>query len=67
MSDHLSLSGSDFLAHERAGDLRSTAHETHGAPKPHGAPGQPGRMQRVRATIGRRLISFGSAVAGHHD
>jgi hypothetical protein len=67
MSDHLSLSGSDLLAHDRAGDLRSTAHETHGAPKAHGTPGHPGVVQRVRATLGRRLVSIGSAVAGHHD
>lgn len=67
MSDHLSLSGTDFLAHERVGDLRSTALETHGAPKPHGGSGQPGRVQRVRATLGRRLISIGSAVAGQHE
>ncbi len=68
MPDQLNINGTDFLAHERAGDLRSTAHELHGIPKPQGlAHAHGGRVQRVRATLGRRLISLGSAVAGHHD
>jgi hypothetical protein len=64
MPDQLNLNGTDFLAHERVGDLRSTATELHGVPKPHVHGDHPGRIGRVRASLGRRLISIGSAVAG---
>jgi hypothetical protein len=65
--DHLNLNGTDFLAHQRVGDLQSTAHEVHGLPKTRAdhAPGT--RIHRVRTSIGRRLISLGSAVAGHQE
>lgn len=65
MPDQLNLNGTDFLAHERVGDLRTTAHELHGVPKAHVDSAHGGRIHRVRASIGRRLISIGSAVAGH--
>jgi hypothetical protein len=67
MHDQLHLNATDFLAHERVGDLRSTAREVHGVPKADGDHGHPGRIHRVRATLGRRLVSLGSAVAGHHE
>jgi hypothetical protein len=67
MSDLLHYSGTDFLAHERIGDLRSTAHELHGLPKAEGRAGQHGRIHRVRTTVGRWLVSVGSAVSGHRE
>ena len=66
MPDQPHLNGTAFLAHERMGDLRLTALEIHGLPKPQGAPDQPGRIDRMRATLGRRLMSLGSTLAGHH-
>jgi hypothetical protein len=66
MPDQLSLSGADFLAHQRVGDLRSTAHELHGVPKPQGTHLQAGRIERVRTALGRRLVSLGGALPGHH-
>lgn len=66
MPDQLNLNGTDFLAHQRVGDLRSTATELHGVPKPQGEGDHPGRISRVRASLGRRLVSLGSTVAGQH-
>jgi hypothetical protein len=69
MIDQAQLSSTSFLAHDRVGELHLTAHEIHGPSKPHrvpGQPGQPGPVQRIRATVGRRLVSLGSTMAGHH-
>jgi hypothetical protein len=66
MIEQTQLNSTSFLAHDRVGELHHTAHEIHGLPKPHGVHGQAGRVHRIRATLGRRLISLGSTMAGHH-
>jgi hypothetical protein len=67
MPDHIPYTGTDFLVHERANGIRFAAHGLHGVPKHEDEAGHPGRLGRARATLGRRLISLGSAVAGHHE
>jgi hypothetical protein len=52
----------DHLVHDRIGDLYSTAAEVRSSRRP--ASDRAGLVTRTRATIGRRLISLGSAVAG---
>src|SRR5262245_36428746 len=73
MPDSLQLSAVDHLAHDRIHDLYATATETRGdahrgddlAPGDAGdSAGKPGLMARTRGTLGRGLISIGSAVAG---
>jgi hypothetical protein len=66
MPDQHLYNDTAYMAHERVHDLRAIAHELHALPKPEGGSCQPGRIGRVRATLGRRLISLGSAVAGQH-
>jgi len=63
MPDSLQLSAVDHLAHDRIHDLYSTAIETRtGARRI--TPDRPGLVTRTRGTLGRRLISLGSTVAG---
>ena len=57
MPDQFNINGTDFLAHERAmHPVRAPG--LHGAPKNEDEAGHPGRVGRVRATLGRRLISW---------
>jgi hypothetical protein len=67
MADQLPYTGTDFLVHERVSGIRSAVHGPHGVPHPEDQADQPGRVVRARAVLGRRLISLGSAVAGHHE
>jgi hypothetical protein len=64
MNEPLQLSGTDHIAHDRVAELRSTAHELHVVRRP--STGQAGLVTRTRGVLGRRLISLGSTVAGHH-
>jgi hypothetical protein len=50
------------LVSDRIHDLYATSAELRAGRKP--APGRTGFVTRTRSTIGRRLISIGSAVAG---
>ena len=63
MPDSLQLSAVDHLAHDRINDLYATATETRSAGRRIAAD-RPGLVTRTRGTLGRRLISLGSAVAG---
>ena len=64
MNEPLQLSGTDHIAYDRVAELRTLAHEVH-VPRrvamEHG-----GIVTRTRGVLGRRLISLGSTVAGHH-
>jgi hypothetical protein len=63
MQDSLQLSAVDHLAHDRISDLLTTASETRtDGRRP--ADDRPGLVTRTRLTLGRRLISIGSVVAG---
>jgi hypothetical protein len=64
MNEPLHLAGVDGFAHDRIADLHATAVETR-APRRIGA-GHAGLLTRTRTSLGRRLISLGSTVAGHH-
>ena len=63
MPDSLQLSAVDHLAHDRIADLLATASETRTDTR-RPSDERPGLVTRTRLTLGRRLISFGSAVAG---
>lgn len=65
MPDSLQLSAVDHLAHERIHDLHATALETRSGGRRIAAD-RPGLVTRTRWTLGRRLISLGSSVAGPH-
>jgi len=63
MNEPLRLSGTDMTNKDRLHELYATAAETHPArrtPSDH-----EGVVGRTRVTIGRRLVSLGSTVAGH--
>jgi hypothetical protein len=67
MYEPLQLNGTDHLAHDRVAELRTTAREVH---EPGGMPAaetrdRAGLIARTRGTVGRRLISLGTTVAGH--
>ncbi len=64
MYEPIHLSGVDNQAYDRIAELHSTAAETR-APRRTGSE-QPGLVSRTRSTLGRRLISIGSTVAGNH-
>ncbi len=64
MYEPLHLSGVDHLAHDRIAELHSVATEVR-APRRASA-NEPGLVTRTRHTLGRRLISIGTTVAGHH-
>ncbi len=51
-------------AHDRIHDLYAVASELHAAR--HGGAGRPGFLARTRLSLGRRLISIGSTLAGQH-
>ena len=64
MNEPLRLSGTDMTNSDRLNELYATAAETHVSrrmPSDH-----EGIVLRTRITIGRRLVSLGSTVAGHH-
>ena len=63
MPDSLQLSAVDHMAHDRIHDLYAIATETRSGDR-RITPDRPGLMTRTRSTVGRRLISLGSAVAG---
>ena len=63
MPDSLQLSSVDHLAHDRIQDLYTTASETRPALR-RSSTERPGLLSRTRGSVGRRLISLGSAVAG---
>ena len=63
MPDSLQLSAVDHLAHDRINDLLATASETRSDAR-RLADDRPGLVTRTRWTLGRRLISLGSAVSG---
>jgi hypothetical protein len=63
MNEPLHLAGVDHFAHDRIAELRATAAEVRG-PRRDGDE-RAGLLTRTRGTVGRRLISLGSAVAGH--
>ncbi len=63
MPDSLQLSAVDHLAHDRIHDLYTTASETRSGGRRFPSD-RAGLMTRTRSTVGRRLISLGSAVAG---
>jgi hypothetical protein len=54
----------DYLVHDRIHDLRETACELRAARRTDGD--RTGLLARTRWTVGRRLISIGSAVSGQH-
>jgi hypothetical protein len=64
MYEPLQLSGTDLLAHDRIAELRATAHEVHVARRPLAE--RAGVVTRTRGVLGRRLLSLGATVAGHH-
>jgi len=66
MPENLHFNQTDHLAHERVSDLRATADELHNVRRLAPEQQHTGLVPRARATIGRRLISLGSAVAGQH-
>ena len=54
------------LVADRIHDLYETSSELHATRRPKAAAAQTGLVTRTRWTIGKRLISIGSAVAGQH-
>jgi hypothetical protein len=64
MHEPLHLAGVDHLVPERIHDLRTTASETRGIRRD--ADEREGMIARTRGLVGRRLISLGGTVAGHH-
>ena len=54
------------LVADRIHDLYETSSELHATRKPKAAAEPTGLVTRTRWTIGKRLISIGSAVAGQH-
>ncbi len=67
MYEPLHLNGTDHLALDRVNELRSTARELRepAAASADGARARAGLIARTRGTVGRRLISLGTTVAGH--
>ena len=63
MHEPLHLAGVDQLVPERIHDLRATACETKGVRRD--PEDRAGLLTRTRGTVGRRLISLGTTVAGH--
>ncbi|HYO43411.1 MAG TPA: hypothetical protein VES19_09455 [Candidatus Limnocylindrales bacterium] len=63
MHEPLHLAGVDHLVPERIHDLHLTACETKGIRRDHAD--RTGLLTRTRGSVGRRLISLGSTVAGH--
>ena len=63
MHEPLHLAGVDQLVPERITELRTTACEVRG-PRRDGHD-RMGLLGRTRGTLGRRLISLGTSVAGH--
>jgi hypothetical protein len=63
MPDSLQLSSVDHLAHDRIHDLYAAATETR-SPLRRSSAERAGLIARSRVTLGRRLMSLGSAVAG---
>jgi hypothetical protein len=64
MNEPLHLAGVDGFAHDRIAELHATAAETRATRRSSGPQG--GLLMRTRLTLGRRLVSLGSTVAGHH-
>jgi hypothetical protein len=64
MNEPLHLAGVDGFAHDRIASLHATATETRAARRP--GVDHTGLVARTRTMLGRRLISLGSTVAGHH-
>ncbi len=64
MNEPLHLAGVDGFAHDRIAELHATAVETRSPRRASVAQG--GLLMRTRSVLGRRLISLGSTVAGHH-
>ena len=64
MNEPLHLAGVDGFAHDRIAELQATAMETRAARRVGVI--QAGLLARTRSTLGRRLISLGSTVAGHN-
>jgi hypothetical protein len=62
MHEPLHLAGVDQLVPDRIHDLRATACETKGVRRD---PAHGGLITRTRGSVGRRLISLGTTVAGH--
>lgn len=63
--ESLNRNATDHLAQERVSELRTTACELHNTRRLAPDEQHAGLVPRARASIGRRLISLGSAVAGH--
>jgi hypothetical protein len=64
MYEPFHLSDTGQLVHDRIHDLYATAGELRAARR--SSCGQTGLMARTRLSVGRRLISIGSTVAGQH-
>jgi hypothetical protein len=64
MYEPLHLSGVDYLAQDRITELVAIAAEVKGVRRDAGQ--RSGMLTRSRLTLGRRLISLGTAVAGPH-
>ncbi len=63
MHEPLHLAGVDNLVPDRIHDLRATACETKGVRRD--PANHDGVVARTRGSVGRRLISLGTTVAGH--
>jgi hypothetical protein len=63
MNEPLHLAGVDGFARDRIADLHATALEVRAARRVNDR--QDGLIKRTRATLGRRLMSLGGAVAGN--
>jgi hypothetical protein len=64
MNEPLHLSSVDCFTYDRIAELHATAAETR-APR-RASYIRDGLLMRTRLLLGRRLISIGSTVAGHH-
>lgn len=62
MQDWTRWYATDFLADDHVSNLRKIATETHTNRRR--AAAHDGLVLRMRAALGRRIVSFGSAVAG---
>jgi hypothetical protein len=63
MPQSLQLSAVDYIAHDRILDLYAARSETR-SPLRRSSAERPGLFTRTRGSVGRTLISLGSAVAG---
>lgn len=63
MHEPLHLAGVDHLVPDRIHDLRAAACETRGIRRD--PANHDGLLTRTRGSVGRRLISLGTTVAGH--